>query len=61
MHEVHRLAEGLKHEPLPEADTAALTRRKVEPMVRGLFPPAEQDVVQALFPEHGSRRLPWWR
>jgi hypothetical protein len=37
----------LTHEPLPEADTAALTRRKVEPMVRGLFPRAEQDVVLA--------------
>ncbi len=47
VHEVRRLAEGLTHEPLPEADTAALTRRKVEPMVRGLFPRAEQDVVLA--------------
>jgi hypothetical protein len=43
--EVRRLANGLTHEPLPEADTVALTRRKVEPMVRGLFPRAEQDVV----------------
>jgi len=29
-------------------DLAALTRRKVEPMVRGLFPKAEQDAVLAL-------------
>jgi hypothetical protein len=33
--------------PTPEA-TVALTRRKTEPMVRGLFPRAEQDVVLAL-------------
>jgi hypothetical protein len=33
--------------PLPEADTISLTRTKVEPMVRGLFPRAEQDVVLA--------------
>lgn len=30
------------------AETIALTRRKVEPMVRGLFPRAEQDIVLAL-------------
>jgi hypothetical protein len=29
-------------------DLVALTRRKVEPMVRGLFPRAEQDIVLAL-------------
>jgi hypothetical protein len=45
--EVHRLAEGLTHEPLPQADTVALTRAKVEPMVRGLFPRVEQDAVLA--------------
>lgn len=32
---------------MPDADTVALTRAKVEPMVRGLFPRAEQDVVLA--------------
>jgi hypothetical protein len=32
--EVRRLAEGLAHEPLPHVDTVALTRDKVEPMVR---------------------------
>jgi hypothetical protein len=42
-----RLAEGLTHEPLPEADTVSLTRAKVEPIVRGLFPRAEQDAVLA--------------
>lgn len=45
--EVRRLAEGLAHEPLPHADTVALTRDKVAPMVRGLFPRAEQDQVLA--------------
>jgi len=40
-------AEGLTHAPLPKADTVSLTRAKVEPMVRGLFPRAEQDVVLA--------------
>ncbi len=45
--EVRRLAEGLAHEPLPQADTVALTRAKVEPMVRGLFPRVEQDQVLA--------------
>lgn len=45
--EVRRLAGGRAHEPLPEADTSALTRRKVEPMVRGLLPRAEQDPVLA--------------
>lgn len=40
-------AEGLNHAPLPESDTVSLTRAKVEPMVRGLFPRAEQDVVLA--------------
>jgi hypothetical protein len=44
---VRRLSEGLTHQPLPEADTVSLTRAKVEPMVRGLFPRAEQDVVLA--------------
>ena len=40
-------ATGLVHEPLPEIDSVALTRAKVEPMVRGLFPRAEQDAVLA--------------
>lgn len=40
-------AEGRTHAPLPEGDTISLTRTKVEPMVRGLFPRAEQDVVLA--------------
>jgi hypothetical protein len=46
--EVRRLSAGLGHDPLPVSDTVALTRYKVEPMVRGLFPRAEQDQVIAL-------------
>ena len=45
--EVRRLAEGRTHDSLPEVDTVALTRAKVEPMVHGLFSRAEQDVVLA--------------
>jgi hypothetical protein len=44
---VRRLAEGRTHQPLPEVETVLLTRAKVEPMVRGLFPRAEQDTVLA--------------
>ncbi|MCC7542402.1 MAG: hypothetical protein IT379_39655 [Deltaproteobacteria bacterium] len=33
---------------IPSIDTVALTRRKVAPMVRGLFPRAEQDPVLAV-------------
>jgi hypothetical protein len=44
---VKRLTEELADEPLPEIGTVALTRAKVEPMVRGLFPRAEQDAVLA--------------
>jgi hypothetical protein len=44
---VRRLAEGRAHQPLPAADIVLLTRSKVEPMVRGLFPRAEQDAVLA--------------
>ena len=39
--------EDLNHEPVPKTDTVALTRAKVESMVRGLFPRAEQDAVLA--------------
>jgi hypothetical protein len=45
---VRRLAAGAKHEPPPNIDTVALTRARVEPMVRGLFPRAEQHVVLAM-------------
>ncbi len=45
--EVRRLAEGLSHEPVPYDVGVELTRAKVEPMVRGLFSRAEQDVVLA--------------
>jgi len=46
--EVRRLTAGLRHEPLPESDTVSFTRAKVEPMVRGLFPRADQDLVLAM-------------
>ncbi len=38
---------GLSHAAVPEIDTAALTRSKIEPMVRGLFPRSEHDAVLA--------------
>ena len=47
--EVRRLAKGRSHEPVPANVGVELTRAKVEPMVRGLFPRAEQDVVLATF------------
>jgi hypothetical protein len=43
--EVRRLAQGRSHEPVPANVGAAFTRAKVEPMVRGLFARAEQDIV----------------
>ncbi len=46
--EVRRLTAGLSQGPLPESDTILLTRAKVEPMVRGLFTKAEQDLVLAM-------------
>lgn len=46
--EVRRLAGGRTHRGLPTGDTVPLTRRKVEPMVRGLFPRAEQYAVLAI-------------
>ena len=45
--EVFRRTQGASQASVP-TDTVALTRRKVEPMVRGLFPRVEQDVVLAL-------------
>ena len=45
--EVRRLAKGRTHEAVPDNVGAPFTRAKVEPMVRGLFPKAEQDVVLA--------------
>ena len=45
--EIRRRAGGLSHHPVPEAGTVALTRAKVEPMVRGLFPQAEHRAVLA--------------
>jgi hypothetical protein len=48
VHAVRRLPGGRTHGPLPEADTVSLTRAKVEPMVRSLFPRVEQDAVLAV-------------
>jgi len=45
--EVRRLAEGRSHEPVPDGIDIEFTRAKVEPMVRGLFPRVEHDVVLA--------------
>jgi hypothetical protein len=44
---VRRLAAGLAHQPLPRIDTVVLTRSKVEPMVRGLFPKGEHNTMLA--------------
>lgn len=38
---------GPSHEPVPDGIGIGFTRSKVEPMVRGLFPRAEQDAVLA--------------
>lgn len=47
--EVRRRSAGATSRDLPgPEEIVALTRRKVEPMVRGLFPRAEQDAVLAL-------------
>jgi hypothetical protein len=49
--EVERRAQGRTHPPLPAVDTAKLTRAKLEPMVRGLFPrSAQEPVLAALAP-----------
>ncbi len=46
--EVRRLAQAGSASALPDVDIAAHTRRKVAPMVRGLFSRAEQEVVLEL-------------
>jgi hypothetical protein len=46
--EVKRLAGRRTQQALPATDMVALTRNRVEPMVRGLFARVEQDVVLAL-------------
>jgi hypothetical protein len=46
--EVRQLTAGIKHERLPESETLSLTRAKVEPMVRGLFPRVERALVLAM-------------
>lgn len=47
LEEVRRLAKGRTHEAVPDNVGVEFTRAKVEPMVRGLFAKAEQDVVLA--------------
>jgi hypothetical protein len=42
---VRQLAAGRPERPLPLHDTTALARRRVEPMVRGLFPRTDQELV----------------
>jgi hypothetical protein len=46
--EVRLRAAGRSHESVPVGDTTELTRRKVTPMVRGLFPKSEQNEVLAV-------------
>jgi len=46
--EVKRRAEGRRHHPVPEGRTVAFVRRRVEPMVRGLFPRAEHEAILAV-------------
>jgi hypothetical protein len=46
--EVRRRSAGRGHAPVPKLDLTAWTRGKVTPMVHGLFPRAEHDVVLAL-------------
>ena len=45
---VIRLSEGGRHQLPPNVDTVALTRTKVEPMVRGFFPLCERAAVLAM-------------
>ena len=42
---VKQRAGGLSHAQVPNVDTIALTRRKIEPMVSGLFPKSERPQV----------------
>ncbi len=46
--EVLRRTSTRSHGPLPNVDCLALTRRKVKPMVDGLFPRREREVVMRL-------------
>lgn len=45
--EVRRLAKGRTHEAMPDNVGVEFTRAKVEPMVRGLFPKDEEELVLA--------------
>ncbi len=47
LEEVRRLSKARTHEAVPDNVGVAFTRAKVEQMVRGLFPKAEQEVVLA--------------
>ena len=48
LRKVRQLAEGRSTPPLPLVDVVSLTRAKVEPMVRGLFPRVEQGAILAM-------------
>ncbi len=47
LEEVRRLSKGRTHEAVPDNVGVAFTRAKVEPLVRGLFPKGEQELVLA--------------
>lgn len=46
--EVKRRAKGRRHAPVPQLDLTSWTRRKMTPMVHGLFSEAERDAVLRL-------------
>lgn len=45
---VRRRTVGPTHPPVPPLDTITFTRAKIETMIRGLFPRAEQELVLAV-------------
>lgn len=54
--EVLNRASSRVRAPVPDLDLVAFTRQKVSPMVRGLFPRAEQPaVLQSLADQLGNR------
>ena len=46
--EVRRRAAGRQHPPVPDLDLVSWTRRKLAPMVEGLFPQIEREAVLSL-------------
>jgi hypothetical protein len=47
--EVKKRSEGRHHHAVPDLDLTSWTRRKLTPMVSGLFPQAEREAVLTLF------------